>query len=422
MDVIHARSLPPRPSLEQYRKQAKELLKACRAGDPAAIERVNRELPTAGATGRTRDRSGPALTDAQFVIAREHGFASWPRFAAHLQGLVDGAVGRYEAAVDAIIVGDLDALTELVDREPGLVRVRSTRTHRATLLHYVAANGVETYRQKTPANAVEIANLLLTRGAAADAGASMYGAEDATTMELLVSSLHPAEAGVQPALVDTLVDFGAAVNGPGEDNRPLLTALAHQYPPAAEALVRRGARIDDIVSAAGLGREDLVRDCLDDEGRLRPHVRIVGIRPNLPRRPEANLAWAFVVAASLGHGRVVDLLARRGADLGARAMAGLTALHWAVVNGHLEVVDLLLARKAPLEDAENYHHSTVLGVAVWAVDNATHPHRWEILERVLAAGARTDSVVLPTGNDSVDELLRAARRERSPGRADLRRR
>ncbi|MET9018369.1 ankyrin repeat domain-containing protein [Actinopolymorpha sp. NPDC004070] len=406
MDVIHAWSLPPRPSLEQYRKQAKELLRAYRAGDPDAIDRVNRELPAGGGSGRPRDRSGPTLTDAQFVIAREHGFASWPRFAAHLQGLVDGAVGRYEAAVDAIITGDLGALTELVDSDPGLVRARSTRTHRATLLHYVAANGVETYRQKTPANAVEVARLLLGRGAAADAGASMYGAEDATTMEMLVSSVHPAQAGMQVPLVDTLVDFGAAVNGPGDDNRPLLTALAHQYPPAAEALVRRGARIDDIVSAAGLGREDLVRAYLDDDGRLRSDVRLVGLRPQLARRPEANLAWAFVVAGALGRTRVVDLLSRGGVDPGVRAMAGLTALHWAVVNGHVETVAVLLARGAPLEDSDNYHHATVLGCAAWAVGNGTHPYGLTIVERLLAAGARVEAVSQPTGDDRVDDLLR----------------
>ncbi|GAA2756532.1 ankyrin repeat domain-containing protein [Actinopolymorpha rutila] len=406
MDVIHARSLPPRPSLEQYHKQAKDLLKACRAGDPDALERVNRELPAVDRQHRSSDRSGHTLADAQFVIAREHGFASWPKFSAHLQGLVDGPVGRYEAAVDAIVTGDLDTLTTLVDRHPDLVRARSTRTHRATLLHYVAANGVETYRQKTPPNAVEVADLLLARGAEADAVASMYGADDATTMEMLVSSTHPAEAGVQARLVDKLVDFGATVNGPGDDNRPLVIALAYQYSSAAEALVRRGARTDDIVSAAGLGREDLVRDYLDDEGRLRSHVRVVGLRPNLPRRPEANVGWAFVVAAALGHAGVVDLLSRRGADPGTRAMAGLTALHWAAVQGHLDVVDLLITRGAPLEDADNYHHATVLGVAVWAVNNGTHPDRVTIVERLLAAGARADAINRPTGDDGVDELLR----------------
>jgi len=40
------------------------------------------------------------------------------------------------------------------------------RRHHATLLHYVGANGIESFRQKTPANAVDIARLLLDAGAA----------------------------------------------------------------------------------------------------------------------------------------------------------------------------------------------------------------------------------------------------------------
>ena len=46
---------------------------------------------------------------------------------------------------------------------------------RATLLHYVAANGVEGYRQLTPPNAVAIADALLDAGADVDALADMYG-------------------------------------------------------------------------------------------------------------------------------------------------------------------------------------------------------------------------------------------------------
>src|SRR5437660_1546362 len=79
-----------------------------------------------------------------------------------------------------------------------LVRARSTVVthhdppmHRATLLHYIAANGVEGYRQKTPKNAVDVAKMLLNAGAEADALAGMYGGR-CTTMSMLVSSCHPA--------------------------------------------------------------------------------------------------------------------------------------------------------------------------------------------------------------------------------------
>jgi ankyrin repeat protein len=65
-------SLPAAPDLEQLRRRAKELLKAARAGDPAALSR----LSAADAP--------PKLADSQLAIAREHGFSSWPRLKAYV--------------------------------------------------------------------------------------------------------------------------------------------------------------------------------------------------------------------------------------------------------------------------------------------------------------------------------------------------
>ena len=89
----------------------------------------------------------------------------------------------------------------------------------------MAANGVEGHRQKTPPNAVEIARVLLEAGAEPDALADMYGGQH-TTMSMLVSSSHPALAGLQVALAETLLDFGASVDarGNGHWTSPLLTA------------------------------------------------------------------------------------------------------------------------------------------------------------------------------------------------------
>src|SRR5262249_43981177 len=66
----------PRLYLVQLRKQAKELLRQLRNGDPAAGERLRRYKPNA---------VDAILADAQFVIAREHGFESWPRLVHHIQ-------------------------------------------------------------------------------------------------------------------------------------------------------------------------------------------------------------------------------------------------------------------------------------------------------------------------------------------------
>ncbi len=60
------RTLPARPDLDQLKRQAKDLLADSRHGDHAALARLD-------------GNAGARLSDAQFVIAREHGFASWAR-------------------------------------------------------------------------------------------------------------------------------------------------------------------------------------------------------------------------------------------------------------------------------------------------------------------------------------------------------
>ncbi|MBA2780281.1 DUF1835 domain-containing protein [Billgrantia kenyensis] len=66
-------------NLEQQRKRAKELLKAARADDPAALARILQHIPP---------RETPLkLADTQFVVARECGFPSWPKLKAHIEAL-----------------------------------------------------------------------------------------------------------------------------------------------------------------------------------------------------------------------------------------------------------------------------------------------------------------------------------------------
>ena len=67
--------LPERPSLQQLRKQAKELLQRLRSGDPSANDRLRKFKTTF---------DNPILADAQFTLAREYGFESWPKLVHHL--------------------------------------------------------------------------------------------------------------------------------------------------------------------------------------------------------------------------------------------------------------------------------------------------------------------------------------------------
>ena len=66
--------LPARPDLEWYRKDAKALVGAFGAGEPGAVARAEEALGE-----RAHDRF--RLSDAQWVIAQEHGFRSWAEFA-----------------------------------------------------------------------------------------------------------------------------------------------------------------------------------------------------------------------------------------------------------------------------------------------------------------------------------------------------
>jgi hypothetical protein len=73
----NALSLPAAPSLEQLRKQAKDLLRAHRAADDDAYARVAAHHPRP---------AGPLkLSGAQLVIARELGFPSWARLRSYVE-------------------------------------------------------------------------------------------------------------------------------------------------------------------------------------------------------------------------------------------------------------------------------------------------------------------------------------------------
>jgi hypothetical protein len=84
-DGMSERVLPERPNVGQLRRLAKELRAAARAGDPGAVERVRRRVDD--------DPSTVSLSVAQLVVAREHGFASWPRLTEELEARRVGLAG-----------------------------------------------------------------------------------------------------------------------------------------------------------------------------------------------------------------------------------------------------------------------------------------------------------------------------------------
>jgi hypothetical protein len=328
------------PLGELLDRRVTALREAHRAGDPVAAVVLH-------GTGSDRASDEENLTepDARLAVAREHGYADWAAARAQAGVIVDT---RFEAAADAVHWGEFTALRDLLDAHPPLISMRSPFPHHCTLLQYVAANGIEVERQlQSPPNATEVMRLLLDRGAEPDATCDLYGGGSGmTTLCLLVSSGVPFEAGVQAPLVEVLCGGGAAVNGPDDDGLPLQTAISFGYTQAAEALVRCGARVDNLVSYAALGDLAGVRGCFGDDGRLAPgRAADDAARAGVPA--ENLLEYALGSAALHGRREVVEFLLGKGPDLSfAEPSFGATARGAARYNGHTEIAELIGARMA----------------------------------------------------------------------------
>lgn len=106
------RHFPVRPDLEQLRHQAKDLLRAARRGDPAAIADLRDNHPGTVSGNRVK------LADAQLALARSYGLASWPRLVLACR------------LIDAIWRDDVDGVRELVVKEPRLVLENARGTER----------------------------------------------------------------------------------------------------------------------------------------------------------------------------------------------------------------------------------------------------------------------------------------------------
>ena len=387
--------LPPHPDLEHYRRRAKELVKACKSGDQPALHawalawvgdlyrlqtgkrrpnnerELHRQVEQVASFARERLGAQCALTQAQFVIARAQGFLSWEKFARHVSalGVSDTATSAFERAADAIVAGDLATLDRLLDDNPGLIRERSTREHQATLLHYVSANGVENYRQHTPANIVAIARRLLDAGAEVDAEADVYGG-GVKTLGLTVTSAHPRLAGVQNELADLLLSRGARL-----ESGMVRGCLANGCPEAALHLVARYGVTVDLEEAAGTGLIDVVRAILDHPGA---------------RPTEREAVNALMMACWYDRRDVVELLLDRILPVDARAADdGNTALHIAAYQGNPEMVAMLLARGAPvnLNDRKYGTPPFVWALQAWLVGQREGGRYPAVLRLLAKAGA-----------------------------------
>jgi hypothetical protein len=109
-----SKSLPPRPSLESLRKQAKKLARDIAAGDDAAIARARAHLPNVDLPLTQRN--------AQLVIAREYGHAGWQDLTAEVsKRLGQGLEWAVAQARRIIHDNDVERLKQLLAEYPALL-------------------------------------------------------------------------------------------------------------------------------------------------------------------------------------------------------------------------------------------------------------------------------------------------------------
>jgi ankyrin repeat protein len=142
---MFAKELPARPNIEQYKRQAKDLAYDYDLGNPEAFERARRHHPQFHNLPQTNPPAALlTLTDAQFVIAREHGFQSWQKFAKYIETIrLIHAFGHLADPVTAFIEfacvplhawhasGDLELAKMILARYP---KVATATIHTAAIL------------------------------------------------------------------------------------------------------------------------------------------------------------------------------------------------------------------------------------------------------------------------------------------------
>ena len=314
----------PGSSLENLKKQAKSLLKSVRDNDGAALERI---------APYVKNTTNFKLNDAQLVISRELGFASWAR----LKTFLVESVGAFVAAANN---GDIDVASAMLAREPRLAQAPRA-------LFRAAAMGK-----------IDVVRLLVEHGADVNAATVEDSSYVGTPLLAATEMLNEA-----PDTVALLLELGADPNLEAGGETPLHMAMAtYARSPdkhnVVELLLDAGATHDqpEAVMAIHRGRIDLLTGLLDADPEL-VHQRFEEVDYLwLPfNRPGPTLLH---IAADYNEVEIGRLLLSRGADVNARAGGSdgqspifHTVASWSVVSpgGHcLPFLELLLAHGADL--------------------------------------------------------------------------
>jgi len=361
-----SKSLPSQPSLEQLKKQAKDLRKMFLAGESAALARAREFYPDFHTT-----HSGTfALHDAQLIIAREYGFASWPKLKDHVESVLLETGEPIELLKKAFHADDAQWLRKLLERypefkklinepigpfdSPAIANVRS-REMLDVLLEAGAdinaksrwwAGGFGLLHNAEP----DLAAYALQQGATADVHAAARLGMLEKLRELVAADppiVHARGGDGQTPLhfastievAAFLLDHGADMNARDLDHESTPAQwMIRERQEIARSLVRRGCKTD-ILMAAALGDANLILQHLDAEpGCIHMRVTDEFFPKSNPRSGGTIYQWTLgwyvsphEVAKQFGHDDVYQLLMDRSpADV--KLIAACWALDEATVR------------------------------------------------------------------------------------------
>jgi hypothetical protein len=375
-------TLPDRANLDHLRKQAKDLLRLSRAGDPAALAHFTRFLPASGRTEAETAALGLRLHDAQSCVARQYGFPSWSELSLHVEALslargdqgtavrrwlalayggdLTGSLAAPRPHVAARVLRDTPGLTgdvwaacaaghvpgvsRAIEEDPSWVN-RAAGPFNVPPLVAVTHSRLGKLREMRDGLRA-CAELLLQAGA--DPNGRIYNrfppASLATPDENGPLSALYGAAGVirDPAITALLLDAGADP----DDGESLYHSL--EDPECTRLLLQRGARV---AGTNALGR------ALDMPDQTALELLLAnGGDPNEPTRGPISRSWGNLLLRAIGircSSRHVAALLASGADPKARTPGGASAYRLAMQTGLAEVADMLRAVGAAEELTED---------------------------------------------------------------------
>lgn len=179
---------------------ANNLFRHLKNGDPRARkiietylpnfhEKVSSEIPGAGL----------GLEDCRLAIAQEYGYANWENALSESDQAFDK---NFETAINRLVNGQLPELQTSLEEHPEILQQHSPFWHSAGLIHYVASNGIEIWRQCVPENLLDITSMLIDHGADPQMPNNIYGGSN--LINLIETSSHPHQAGIARQLIQLI--------------------------------------------------------------------------------------------------------------------------------------------------------------------------------------------------------------------------